>query len=203
MQITDILLDNTNTFVIKNRLFNELLRCCGKDHLWSERTVKSFDVAVIHYISAVDITPQDPYNLAEILGIFCDFGVSSHFLIDRNGIVYRLVPETEKAWHCGGSRMPAPDCRLNVNEFSVGIELMATEKSGFTPEQYDSIVNLAIYLENKYSRKLTYVGHDMIAGQAAVDEGLRQTIKTDPGPLFDWHHLENRIIESRSSNDCK
>lgn|GEM_PF-573242 len=203
MQITDLLLDNTNNFSIDEKQLCEFLHKCGKEHLWSERTVTVFDVVVIHYISAIEIAPENPFDLAEILKIFCLYDVSSHFLINRQGRVYRLVPETSKAWHCGGSRMPPPDNRLNVNDFSIGVELMATENSGFTIEQYDSVVNLAAYLEKKYSRLFTYVGHDMIAGKTAVEEGLRINAKVDPGALFDWHYLENRINASRSGNNCK
>jgi N-acetylmuramoyl-L-alanine amidase len=48
--------------------------------------------------------------------------VSSHYTIDRDGTVVSHVPETERAWHAGISRME--DGRTNVNDFSIGIELV-------------------------------------------------------------------------------
>jgi N-acetylmuramoyl-L-alanine amidase/AmpD protein len=48
--------------------------------------------------------------------------VSAHYTIDRDGTVASHVPEQERAWHAGASRMP--DGRENVNDFSIGIELV-------------------------------------------------------------------------------
>lgn len=55
--------------------------------------------------------------------------VSAHWLIDRWGIVYRLVHEEDVAWHAGVSVWNG---RPNVNDFSVGIEL-DNENDGITP----------------------------------------------------------------------
>lgn len=54
---------------------------------------------------------------------------SAHYLIDRYGLVYRLVHEEDIAWHAGVSFW---DGRSSVNEFSVGIEL-DNENDGITP----------------------------------------------------------------------
>jgi N-acetylmuramoyl-L-alanine amidase len=48
--------------------------------------------------------------------------VSAHYTIDRNGTVVSHVAEEKRAWHAGESRMK--DGRLNVNDFSIGIELV-------------------------------------------------------------------------------
>jgi N-acetyl-anhydromuramyl-L-alanine amidase AmpD len=48
--------------------------------------------------------------------------VSSHYTIDRDGAVVSHVSEDERAWHAGVSRMQ--DGRSNVNDFSIGIELV-------------------------------------------------------------------------------
>jgi len=48
--------------------------------------------------------------------------VSSHYTIDRDGAVVSHVPEEARAWHAGVSRMK--DGRTNVNDFSIGIELV-------------------------------------------------------------------------------
>jgi N-acetyl-anhydromuramyl-L-alanine amidase AmpD len=47
------------------------------------------------------------------------------------------------------------------------------------------------------------VGHDMIANEATVRDGLRKDIKVDPGEHFSWSSLENRINVLRVSNGCK
>jgi N-acetyl-anhydromuramyl-L-alanine amidase AmpD len=75
--------------------------------------------------------------------------------------------------------MPPPDCRKSVNDFSIGIELVATEQSGFTKEQYLSLYGLCCQIEKRYQRHFTYVGHEDIAGVEAVNAGLRSIAKTD------------------------
>jgi AmpD protein len=119
------------------------------------------------------------------LELFVRFGVSSHYLVDRDGVVRQLVPERKKAWHCGGSIMPAPDSRQGVNDFSIGIELVATEDSGYTDAQYESCALLCRDIEGRHGR-VHYVGHQDIAGEKAVALGLRADVRRDPGPLFDW-----------------
>jgi N-acetylmuramoyl-L-alanine amidase len=51
-----------------------------------------------------------------------DTRVSAHYTIDRDGTVVSHVPEENRAWHAGQSRMQ--DGRTSVNDFSIGIELV-------------------------------------------------------------------------------
>ena len=48
--------------------------------------------------------------------------VSAHYTIDRDGTVVSHVAEDVRAWHAGISKME--DGRTNVNDFSIGIELV-------------------------------------------------------------------------------
>ena len=199
MKIYECLLDNNNDIVIGNDTLGGMIASSGKRHLWEERKGGEVDTIVIHYMSAVNIDKDNPYDISRLLKIFCDFGVSSHYLVTRRGKVYRLVPEEAKAWHAGPSVMPAPDNRTGVNEFSIGIELMATESSGFTKSQYISLIHLCQDIEKRYGRKMIYVGHDQIAGERAVAMGLRKEPKTDPGPLFDWNFFMKKTVEYSNS----
>jgi len=195
LNITSCLLDNSNSHPAAESTISALLTKQNKIYLWNDRPC-TVDTIVLHYISAIDFAPQAPFDLAHILGIFCTVGVSSHYLILRNGDVLRLAPEDKRAWHCGGSIMPAPDNRTNVNDFSIGIELVSTPASEFTNEQYDSLSQLCIDIEQRYNRQFTIVGHENIAGARAVEAGLRTDIKKDPGGLFDWSRFTELI-------DCK
>lgn len=188
MNIISFLLDSENKTVLKGKSAGERIKARNKSHLWEDRTSSLIDTVVIHYISARDFLPLDPFNKEAILSIFPDCIVSSHYCIFRQGTIFRLVPEDKKAWHCGGSIMPEPDNRQNVNEFSLGIELVATHESGFTDEQYKSLTALCRDIETRFHIQ-QYVGHENIAGQRAVAKGLRKDLKTDPGPLFDWQRF--------------
>jgi N-acetylmuramoyl-L-alanine amidase len=48
--------------------------------------------------------------------------VSAHFTIDKDGTIVSHVAENKRAWHAGDSAMK--DGRKNVNDFSIGIELV-------------------------------------------------------------------------------
>ena len=190
MKITRCLLDSQNQVKIQNTTVSEKVLQQNKEYLWEARESEIIEIIVIHYTSASEISPDDPYNLEAVIEVFIKYGVSSHYLIDRTGIIYNLVPDDKKAWHCGGSIMPEPDSRRGVNEFSIGIELMALEGSGFTDAQYDSLAMLCFDLEKRHQIK-KYVGHEDIAGERAVKMGLREKGKTDPGHLFDWDRFYN------------
>jgi len=188
MNIIQCLLNTDNSIHVFGKSLSERILQQNKKHLWEERTSGTIDTVVIHFISAVEHNPDDPYNIEAILDIFCTYGVSSHYLTDREGEVRQLVPEDKKAWHCGGSIMPEPDSRQGVNDFSIGIELMALVDSGYTDAQYHSLALLCVEIEQR--RAITnYVGHQDIAGDRAVKLKLRQDVKPDPGSLFDWQHF--------------
>jgi len=149
---------------------------------------RKIDTVVIHFMSAINVDQArwaDPKLNEQILQ---DNGVSAHYLIDRAGTTYRLVSEQNVAWHAGGSIMPPPDNRRNVNSFSIGIELIATKDSGYTEAQYQALSTL---LHDIKSRCPIHhiVGHDEISGSRAVRMGLRGDLKEDPGPLFDWSRV--------------
>lgn len=104
-------------------------------------------------------------------------GVSAHFVIGKDGTIYRLVAESEKAWHAGESKWGGRD---RVNEFSIGIELV-NDNDGIDPypeDQIRSLVRLIAELRIDYPT-IAYeniVGHFQVAPKR----------KSDPGPLFPW-----------------
>jgi N-acetyl-anhydromuramyl-L-alanine amidase AmpD len=187
MKIIPFLLDLSNNAMIEEMSVARRVRLADKEHLWSEREDDVIDTVVIHYASAVNIDPKRAFDMRLIVKIFCDLKVSCHYLISRIGDIFLLVPEDKKAWHCGGSVMPAPDNRRGVNDFSIGIELIATPTSGFTKKQYASLSRLRKNMEKRYGKTLTFVGHQDIAGKRAVRLGLRKDLKVDPGDAFDWN----------------
>jgi N-acetyl-anhydromuramyl-L-alanine amidase AmpD len=206
MRITTCLLDAENPLRIEGTSVGALIAASGRRHLWDERSGAAMDVVVVHYSSAVEVAPAAPFRRELVLRIFCDYGVSSHYLVGRRGGVLRLVPETMKAWHAGGSIMPEPDNRRSVNDFSIGIELLATSVSGFTAAQYAGLSRLCGDIERRNGRRFTYVGHDAVAGERAVALGLRSDPKSDPGPLFDWERffagLESERGRAAGFNGC-
>lgn len=155
---------------------------------------------ILHYTAA---------GLNQTLEIFKDAQskVSCHFVIDRDGSFYEVLPCLEgkpiKAYHSGDSFWTDLN---NVqyscfNEISLGIELVNFNGHlfPFTDSQYSSLNALVLKLKNIYpalKNPQHVLGHEHIAGFRG---------KIDPGSRFDWlrffknaypeisqHHYPNR-----------
>jgi len=112
--------------------------------------------------------------------------VSSHFLINRVGKIYRLVQENKIAWHAGKSFWGK---YKNLNKNSIGIELVNKGHQfgyqNFTKKQLTSLVKICSNLIKKYKIKSkNIIGHSDIAP-------LR---KEDPGEKFPWKELSKKKI---------
>jgi N-acetylmuramoyl-L-alanine amidase len=111
-------------------------------------------------------------------------GVSAHYVIDRDGTLYRCVPDTDRAWHAGRSVLAG---RENVNDVSIGIELVGFAARPYPDAQIDALVALCVELGARYPAITLdrIVGHEHIAVPAGR--------KTDPGPHFPWDAVRARI----------
>ncbi len=136
---------------------------------------RTIDTIVLH--SSYNALGGDPYSVSAIIGIYTRLGVSSHYIIDRDGVIYQLVPDNDISYHCGISRMPDPDGRTGVNAFSIGIELVGTVDDRFTEPQYISLQELVVHLKQRYP-----ITHIVSHGEVAPDR------RTDPWNL-DWQRV--------------
>lgn len=134
---------------------------------------RKIDTVVVH--SSYNNRGGDPFSLEKIIQEYKDADVSPHYIITRGGDAYRLVRENDIAWHAGVSKMK--DGRTNVNQFSIGIEMIGTEESGYRDEQYGALQILLQDIKSRQNIKYV-VGHDDIAPDR----------KTDPWK-FDWKKL--------------
>ena len=106
--------------------------------------------------------------------------MSIQFLVDRDGNIYRLMPETWMARHVIG---------LNYN--SIGVENVggAGGAPDLTPAQVEADIRLVRYLVQKYPTIRYLIGHHeyrVFEGHPLWlerDPGYR-TPKSDPGPAF-------------------
>lgn len=121
--------------------------------------------------------PKLPNWRPEIAGAGA-LNVSSHFLIDRDGTIYRLMPETTMARHV-----------IGLNHCAIGIENVGgTEETPLTDAQLAANIQLVEYLSDKYDidylighHEYTYFeGHPLWLEK---DQGYR-TEKSDPGDEF-------------------
>jgi N-acetyl-anhydromuramyl-L-alanine amidase AmpD len=142
---------------------------------YEKATSRKIDTIIIH--STYNITSSDPFDLnAIIYKEYKPYGVSPHYIINRDGEIYRLVEDKNIAYHAGESKMP--DGRTGVNNFSIGIELVNSKDTKPTGEQYNSLKYLIGYLKGKYSIKYTLGHKDIASGR-----------KDDPWN-FDWGKIK-------------
>lgn len=102
-----------------------------------------------------------------VKAMFEFYGVSAHYVVTRNGEVIELVHPELLAFHAGRSKLPS-DGRESVNGFSVGIELLADEVSGYTDSQLAALRALVDGLMLHYPITAVY-GHSDIAPERKTD----------------------------------
>ncbi len=139
------------------------------------------DAIVIHYTAL---------PLAESLELLARPGhpASTHYVIDRDGTLYQMVPERLRAWHSGVSCLGS---RERVNDFSIGIDLVYEPDvdDGYTEPQYVVLLDLLDGIRSRHPiRPENVVGHEEVA--------LPRGRKTDPGPLFDWPRVRRHLVRS-------
>jgi len=108
--------------------------------------------------------------------------VSTHLLIRRDGSLIQYVPFHQRAWHAGVSNWDKREC---CNDFTIGIELEGCDEQYFDDIQYQVLSQTVLALIDAYPT----LSIDRIKGHADIAPGR----KTDPGPLFDWNHI-NRLL---------
>lgn len=159
---------------------------------------------LLHFSSNVAANPSTPFQIEDIQNIFLEYGLSAHYVIDREGELFRLVPETRVAYHAGaGSLRGFPTYKDDLNAHSIGVELLAigtkeemagfiSEENydaldpsfiGYTDAQYETLSRLLDAFHNNHpdiKRDRNHIiGHDEYA----------PTRKVDPGELFDWSRI--------------
>ena len=103
--------------------------------------------------------------------------VSSHLLIDRQGLVTQYVPFDMRAWHAGESCF---DGRNNCNDYSIGVELEGCDDEEYSKNQYSVLARITELICQRWQK----IKKDRIVGHSDVAPDR----KTDPGPYFDMNY---------------
>ncbi len=162
------------------------------------------EYVVLHFTSAVVLSPDAPYDLQTVRGIFEDSGVSIHYIIDRDGTILCYIPEDRAAWHAGKGTFGG-DARLTnaMNKYSIGIELLAIGSEQdmaqyLTAQEYRSLdPDLLGFTDVQYTALQALLGDICARNDIPLDSehilghSMYNPQKSDPGELFDW----NRILE--------
>jgi N-acetylmuramoyl-L-alanine amidase len=133
------------------------------------------DMAVIHY------TGMETGESA--LARLCDpqARVSSHYLIEEDGRLFRLVPEERRAWHAGVSFWKGERA---LNQVSIGIELVNPGHEfgyrAFPDAQVETLIALLGDIRQRW---------DIPDGRILGHSDIAPDRKVDPGELFPWARL--------------
>jgi N-acetylmuramoyl-L-alanine amidase len=112
--------------------------------------------------------------------------VSSHYLVEEDGRVFRLVDEGRRAWHAGASHWRGI---TDINSASVGIEIVNPGHEfgyrEFPDEQIAALIPLVAGIKDRH-----HIGRGNIVGHSDI----APTRKEDPGELFPWEALARRRL---------
>lgn len=108
---------------------------------------------------------------------YSELNVSSHYLIDRDGKIYHLIPDTLFARHI-----------IGLNYCSIGIENIGAKTNPLTAEQVASNASLVRYLCEKFVIKYL-IGHSEYSAFRKTplwreSDANYYTVKEDPGKEF-------------------
>ncbi len=103
--------------------------------------------------------------------------VSAHYLIGKDGHIYQLVSDQDRAGQAGAGSWGTI---TELNSASIGIEIDNDGHSAFPAPQIDSLLALLDDLcKRLHIPRQSIIGH----------QDLAPTRKPDPGPLFPWKQL--------------
>ncbi len=143
---------------------------------------------VLHWTAVMDfdecferLNTEELYSDRGDIASASALNVSAHFLVDRDGTIYQLMPDNWMARHV-----------IGLNYSAIGIENIGGEgniKEDLTNAQIQSNIKLVKYLKAKYPTIKHLIGHHEYREYEnsplwlELDDGYR-TIKADPGDRF-------------------
>ncbi len=142
-------------------------------------------IIVLHYtaIDSVDASfntmkPQTLHGGRKDIANASALNVSVQFMVDKDGTIYRLMPENWMGRHV-----------IGLNYSAIGVENVAKDAAHLTPAQVKANIALVKYLKHKYPTIEYLIGHHEYRRMEKTplwlekDKGYR-TVKYDPGVKF-------------------
>ncbi len=131
-------------------------------------------------------------NLRSVIQTFLTGETSAHYVVDRDGSVYKLAVESRATWHAGYSYWDGTE---GMNENSIGIEILHDTATGLYPQ--DQVNAVATLVKKLRAAHVTIepaliIGHSDIAINRPEDRPPKRHGRksSDPGSAFPWEQLE-------------
>ncbi|MEM9425401.1 MAG: N-acetylmuramoyl-L-alanine amidase [Pseudomonadota bacterium] len=106
--------------------------------------------------------------------------VSAHYLVAKDGALYRIVDESQRAWHAGEGSWAGHE---DINSRSIGIEL---DNDGTGAFDEPLMTTLEALLGDLLER------HHLPAKSVIAHSDMAPERKSDPGPYFNWERLADK-----------
>lgn len=139
----------------------------------------SIDLILVHHTAGP--------SLASAVNQFLTNGTtSSHYLVDKDGQIVKMVADSMAAWHAGVTHW---DGKIGLNANSIGIEIVNKDGESFSDLQYTAVIGLIKRLMAAYPHILPdrVVGHSDVGTNESGRLGRKSSC---PGSLFEWTRLE-------------
>jgi len=156
-------------------------------------------IVVIHYTAiataagSLQVFKPDllPGHRKELTG-HGQVNVGVHFLVDRDGTIYSLLPLEMMGRHV-----------IGFNHVSIGIENVGKSAKSLTEKQLQANVKLVKWLKERNDSIVYLIGHHEYMKRnlphfslyKELDKTYRPTIKSDPGDQF-MHKLRERLSKA-------
>ena len=146
----------------------------------NKRSSKQINFIIFHYTGM----KQESEAIKRLTNIQSE--VSCHYLVQKDGAIITIVPESYIAWHAGKSSWGK---YKSLNKYSIGIEISNPghefNYKKFSKKQISSLLKLSKFLIKKYKINIKNIlGHSDVAPDR----------KKDPGEKFPWKYLSKNKI---------
>mgnify|MGYP001266620236 CR=1 FL=1 len=148
----------------------------------------SIKMIVVHFTviptlhQTLDLFSKDSlHSNRKYIKNFSALNVGIHYVVDRDGRIYHLMPDSVMARHI-----------IGFNHLSLGIENIARDASDLTAQQLASNAVLIHFLKQRYPEMEYLIGHDEYNQTdlphyqlfKSLDPDYQPYDKPDPGPAF-------------------
>jgi len=146
----------------------------------NKRSSKQINFIIFHYTGM----KQESEAIKRLTNIQSE--VSCHYLVQKDGAIITIVPESYIAWHAGKSSWGK---YKSLNKYSIGIEISNPghefNYKKFSKKQISSLLKLSKFLIKKYKINIKNIlGHSDVAPDR----------KKDPGEKFPWKYLSQNGV---------
>lgn len=138
------------------------------------------DILLLHYTGMETAQAAIDWLCVE------ESGVSCHYVVEEDGSIWQLVPESKRAWHAGRSSWQS---ERDINSRSIGIEIVNPGHSYGYPDFPDDQIKAVRELSRDILSRHPIPSRHVL-GHSDVAPGR----KSDPGEKFPWEKLHHAGI---------